>query len=325
MRVVPARQLHERFDLDRALLIGYVVCCALEFVLLPLDGGVDWGEVGPALALQVLVGLLLFAGRNTRVERVRWLGVAGVVVYLFSVALLRDGASPTAGFGPLVLLPVVWASLRGSRLQLWVAVVGVAVVYLVPTIAIGPPQYPAGGWRAGLLFAVISAALGWAVIQLVERVRELVERLDGLARTDPLTGLPNRRGWQESLDRELSAASRTGQPLSVVFFDLDLFKTYNDANGHLAGDRLLLHAAASWQSVLRGTDVLARWGGDEFGLLLPSCDGAQGRALVERMRSRTPDAPFSAGVVEWDRKSSAEGLIDAADTALYGAKAASRT
>ena len=81
--------------------------------------------------------------------------------------------------------------------------------------------------------------------------------------------------------------------------DLDHFKQYNDTHGHLAGDRLLLSATAAWQSALRETDVLARWGGDEFVLLLPNCDLRQTEALIDRMRAICP-TPFSAGIAESD-------------------------
>jgi diguanylate cyclase (GGDEF)-like protein len=313
-------RLQEGFKLDRAMLIAYAVCCALELVLLPLDGSVQWSEVGPALVLQGIVGGTLALGGKDRAERLPLIGVAGVIAYLVAVGLLRDGTSSTAGFGPLVLLPVVWASLRGVRTELAVAVVGVAVVYLAPTVLIGPPHYPSGQWRAGLLFAVISAVLGFAVIQLVGRVEALVGELVGLARTDGLTGLRNRRAWEELLERELSIARRTGQPLTVALFDLDFFKTYNDTNGHLAGDRLLLQATSAWQRVLRETDVLARWGGDEFGLLLPNCTAPQGQTMISRLRDACAEASFSAGVAEWDRESGSEAVLALADEALYAAK-----
>jgi hypothetical protein len=122
-----------------------------------------------------------------------------VVAYLSSVALLRDGAGPSAGYGSLVLLPVVWSSLHRRRMEFAVSVVGVAALYLVPTAMIGAPHYPEGGLRAGLLFVALATVLGLVVMQLVERVRGLVEQLDGLARSDELTGLPNRRAWQELL------------------------------------------------------------------------------------------------------------------------------
>jgi diguanylate cyclase (GGDEF)-like protein/PAS domain S-box-containing protein len=154
---------------------------------------------------------------------------------------------------------------------------------------------------------------------------DLLGRLDELTRTDELTGLPNRRAWDELLTHELAVAERVGKPLSVAMLDLDHFKKYNDQHGHLAGDRLLRAAAAAWGSSLRATDVLARWGGEEFALLLPGCDAAGAAALIERLRGSLPDAvTFSAGVVCSDGRDAPRGLMDAADRALYQAKAEGR-
>ena len=127
---------------------------------------------------------------------------------------------------------------------------------------------------------------------------DLLGRLDELTRTDELTGLPNRRAWDELLRHELATGERLGTPLSVAMLDLDHFKAYNDLHGHLAGDRLLRAAAAAWSGSLRGTDVLARWGGEEFAVLLPACDATGATALIERLRGTLPDGvTFSAGVV----------------------------
>jgi diguanylate cyclase (GGDEF)-like protein/PAS domain S-box-containing protein len=154
---------------------------------------------------------------------------------------------------------------------------------------------------------------------------DLLGRLDELTRTDELTGLPNRRAWDELLVQELAVAERHGLALSVAMLDLDFFKRYNDEHGHLAGDRLLRAAAAAWQAELRSSDVLARWGGEEFALMLPGCDGAGAARLVERLRGTLPDnVTFSAGVATSDGRTAPRALIDAADQALYSAKANGR-
>jgi diguanylate cyclase (GGDEF)-like protein/PAS domain S-box-containing protein len=154
---------------------------------------------------------------------------------------------------------------------------------------------------------------------------DLLGRLDELTRTDELTGLPNRRAWDELLTHELAVAERHGEPVSVAMLDLDFFKKYNDEHGHLAGDRLLRAAAAAWQSTLRGSDVLARWGGEEFALMLPGCDGGGAAAIIERLRGTLPDGvTFSGGVATSDGRTAPRALVDAADQALYLAKAGGR-
>jgi diguanylate cyclase (GGDEF)-like protein len=158
----------------------------------------------------------------------------------------------------------------------------------------------------------------------IERAATLA-RLERVARTDDLTGLPNRRAWDEHLSRELARAKRDGTPLSVAIFDLDHFKDYNDRFGHQAGDRVLKEAAASWQGLVRKTDVLARYGGEEFALALPSAGIESASLLVERLRAATPRGErTSAGVVEWDGSETEAGLVARADAALYAAKRAGR-
>ena len=123
----------------------------------------------------------------------------------------------------------------------------------------------------------------------IERA-DLLARLENMARTDDLTGLPNRRAWDEELPRELARAARYAHPVCVAMLDLDRFKDYNDRLGHLAGDRLLKEAAGAWRGALRETDRLARYGGEEFSVVLPDCTLEDARQLVERLRSVTPAA-----------------------------------
>ena len=101
---------------------------------------------------------------------------------------------------------------------------------------------------------------------------DLLGQLEHLARTDGLTGLPNRRHWEQQLPRELARAWRDGQRVCVAMLDLDYFKDYNDRRGHQAGDKLLREAAVAWRVALRPYDILARYGGEEFSVILPGCD-----------------------------------------------------
>jgi diguanylate cyclase (GGDEF)-like protein len=154
---------------------------------------------------------------------------------------------------------------------------------------------------------------------------ELLGRLEIAARTDDLTGLLNRRAWDEELGRELARADRSGALLCVAILDLDRFKQYNDSYGHQAGDRFLKQISSSWSQSLRTGDILARYGGEEFALALPGTNLEHAQQMLDRLREALPeDQTCSAGVCLWDGKESAESLTARADTALYAAKAAGR-
>jgi diguanylate cyclase (GGDEF)-like protein len=140
-----------------------------------------------------------------------------------------------------------------------------------------------------------------------------------------LTGLPNRRVWDEDLERELTRARRHGGTLCLAMLDLDNFTAYNDAYGHPAGDELLAAAAVAWRPELRSTDTIARFGGEEFAVLLPHSDEEGALRVIERLLSVVPlGETASAGLAVWDGTESGEALLARADAALYAAKRAGR-
>lgn len=155
--------------------------------------------------------------------------------------------------------------------------------------------------------------------------QQLLTTLTVEASTDSLTGLPNRRTWEEILPRALEEARVTKRPVTVALADLDHFKVYNDRHGHAGGDQLLRAFATAGRAALRERDVLARWGGEEFALVLPDCDGPAATAVLERLRAAVPeDVTCSVGSAVWDGEESAQALLARADAALYRAKASGR-
>ena len=124
---------------------------------------------------------------------------------------------------------------------------------------------------------------------------------------------------------ELERARRTGSPLCLAMLDQDRFKDFNDHHGHQAGDRLLKEVAAAWRLAVRTTDLLARCGGEEFGLLLPACPMRDAVEVVQRIQAATrPAVTCSIGVASWDFHEGADKLVRRADEALYAAKAGGR-
>jgi diguanylate cyclase (GGDEF)-like protein len=174
--------------------------------------------------------------------------------------------------------------------------------------------------RTAAVVSYLAAEAGAAI----ERA-DLVAQLDGLARTDPLTGLPNRRSWDQQLNDAVDASvDRARDRFCIAILDLDHFKLYNDRHGHPAGDVLLQSAATVWRAQLRAGDVIARYGGEEFAVLLPSCSIQEATQVLERLRAATPTVTCSGGLAEHVPGESPDELTRRADQALYHAKAVGR-
>jgi diguanylate cyclase len=185
---------------------------------------------------------------------------------------------------------------------------------------------------APLLF-VFPIMVGLTAYQLGRRVRAQNRELAALSSTDGLTRLPNHTAWLEAVEREFARSKREGQPMAVLMLDLDHFKAINDTHGHPVGDEVLRGVAEVLREALRLHDVPGRYGGEEFGVLLPACDIAGAEAIAERVRRKIEWASFagslrvtaSIGCAALEANDLfAASLIARADRALYAAKAAGR-
>ncbi|HTJ73742.1 MAG TPA: GGDEF domain-containing protein [Acidimicrobiales bacterium] len=177
------------------------------------------------------------------------------------------------------------------------------------------------------------------LVRLAETAIEnsfLYEEAVRLSLTDGMTGLWNRRNFDLRLESELSRAVRFSEPFAVVFVELDQMKVVNDSYGHQAGDTVLIELARRLTEAVREVDVVARWGGDEFTLLLPKTGLAGALALAEKIRAAVANSPFeidtgslditiSVGVAAYPEHGDAgKDLVAAADAAMYQAKARGR-
>ncbi|GIZ10801.1 GGDEF domain-containing protein [Pseudomonas sp. NCCP-436] len=168
-----------------------------------------------------------------------------------------------------------------------------------------------------------------------QQFRQHIEEQRRKSLLDPLTGLPNRAAWNERLELEVARYQRYGGQLLLAVLDIDHFKRINDGYGHLAGDRVLKIIAAELQKRLRKTDFIARFGGEEFVLLIPSTPLEGGLQLLETLRAAIEACPFhfrgepvtvtlSAGVAPFSEGASGDAVFEQADQALYRAKGAGR-
>ncbi len=188
--------------------------------------------------------------------------------------------------------------------------------------------------------AARSDQLAELVEERTAELREANKRLEELTRSDPLTGLANRRHFDELKEVEFRRAQRLGQPLSVLMCDVDFFKRYNDTYGHALGDQCLQAVAGTLKSVFaRAGELVARMGGEEFAVLLPGCDANNARKAAERLRQamatlamKHANSPVAAhvtlsiGVAQFDPETTDrfDQLLQRADQALYRAKSQGR-
>jgi diguanylate cyclase (GGDEF)-like protein len=283
-------------------------------------------SVVPIVVVFVLFFTLLAVGPRLPLRALALVGPLGVALIAYALA-----TSPGPGDGAvLYALPVFWTTFffgrRGAVAILACVAVGHAITLLLLPVA---DSYP-GRW-----LDVMVSGCGVAIVVLVlERRNELLmTRLADEARTDPLTGLLNRRGFAEHAVRELAHAGRERTSIALAIFDIDYFKLVNDRFGHVVGDRALVHMARLLGDEARAIDVAARLGGEEFAVLMPGCDLDGAAAFAARVRGalaslEDPELPekvrVSAGITASATALEVEAMLLRADQALYAAKRAGR-
>lgn len=236
---------------------------------------------------------------------------------------------PVKSLGILLILPVIgmplMVLLRSALVfAAFCLALGVAMVWLFP------PE-PATRYALLLNLAIaVTAGLRLRIARSDMSAGFLRSMQDALlqATTDPLTGLLNRHGWSHAAPALLDAARAGGQPVTLLFIDLDHFKQLNDTHGHAEGDQALRRTGRALLARLQSGALAARMGGEEFVCLLPNMVPRQAMQLAERLRrdlqAASPVVRFSGGVAQWDRIESVGRLMARADRMLYRAKTEGR-
>lgn len=286
-------------------------------------GGPDF-SLAPGFAALVAVALLLLAGPRMP----RWilapLGPIGAALIAYAIA-----TSPGPGDGAVLYMwPVLWTAFFFGRRGAVTIVASVGIAHAVAVMSLpAASQFPARWIDVMFSVAVVAGVADY----LGRRNDALLEKVADEARTDKLTGLLNRRGFDERGSVELAHAKRDGHSLTAVSLDIDYFKRINDEWGHEVGDRVLAYLGTLLTTHSRDVDVVARIGGEEFVVLLPGCTGNDGITYARRIQRMLaggakplPVVRVSAGVASTDVPNTLEQLLHEADTALYTAKRAGR-
>lgn len=293
--------------------------------LLPHPDGTDYVVPSIAFAISIAAGTLLWIRRRT----VSWVVIAVVVALGSMVVTLTMLAVP--GRSAVYVTYYVWLGIFAFYFlrPKW-ALAQVALIAVLYAVAVADDS-PPGAVEIWVNGVATTLGVGLLVLALRSRIAGLVDRLESAATTDELTGLPNRRAFDEQLARELTRSAREGGDLSLALLDLDHFKQLNDTVGHLAGDRALQALAKVLRVELRPTDWPARIGGDEFAVLLPGVSEAAAEEIAGRLLAAIQAAfagepvPLHASVgvaAAAGRGISGESLLAEADDALYLAKGA---
>ncbi|HUJ01982.1 MAG TPA: GGDEF domain-containing protein, partial [Usitatibacter sp.] len=267
------------------------------------------------VGLLFAIPALLYLASSHALADVTYAGLAPAVVSLYAFVPFVLAA----GIAAFPLTPLESTALATIALlaEGWALAFG--------TLPSGP-LVPLGAFWLLMLIAVVAGFSSLSQLRLLEEVERQAIR-------DPLTGCHRRESGKELLDLQFVIAARHGTSLSVLFVDLDHFKRVNDSYGHEEGDRVLAAAAAALRHAMRESDIVLRWGGEEFVVVLPHTTKEEAAALLERLAlygiGRLPDGrpvTASVGIAELlaDGARSAEELVEIADRRMYRAKQAGR-
>lgn len=357
--VILVRSRHPHRDwaqwLDSAIIAAPLAAVVGVFVLLPLAQAGSWDSATlvsllyPLLDVIVLTGLIRMLVGGGSLSRSLTLVTVSVSVTLLADLLYNGLAAEglveemPGWMNALFTLGVVLMALAslvpdagdirrpspdsGRVISPPRAVaLGLGTMALPVLIALGVRGDVDSGVRILATASIlVNALVVWRAVVLLGIVAQQKAELALVARTDALTGLPNRRSWDHELARTVAWADAEGADLTIAVVDLDGFKEFNDEHGHPAGDALLETCARRWRDTLPGVVYLARYGGDEFTLLMPGLEPDVVRESLERLRRSTP-LPVTVSVGYARRRpgdSGSQALADA-DAALYAAKSRGR-
>jgi two-component system, cell cycle response regulator len=266
-----------------------------------------------------------------------WITIYEIIGIAFYLAIVYQYKSPNfliQAFGVMVYILALFLAPNKWINVLIISIVGSLAFFILSANHFKGISF--SEFSAGIVFILIVIVLS-SIASYRTNYYKRKQYIDGkellrLSITDPLTGIYNRAKFNEELERWMDYCKRYNTPLSLVLFDFDNFKLINDNYGHLVGDDVILKTVTIIKNVIRQTDDFARWGGEEFALLLPSTAANQAIKLTERLRilianndyEKVKNVTCSFGLVTLNANDTAEELLQRADKLLYDAKKAGK-
>jgi diguanylate cyclase (GGDEF)-like protein len=326
-------------------LVSTMVAATIGVASLALGGSLAWGDVGPVWLtwwlgdavgdIVIAPPLILWTGVKPGVHWTRrhMAEALGLVVVTVAVGFAVFGGVFPSRHYPLTVLVwplLIWTALRFGPREAATVILVVSSIAIFQTVhGLGPFVRPSQSESLTLLqlWTGVTAVTGLVLAAVVAAQKDVEGTWRELAVTDPLTGLANHRQLVQALEAEIKRSRRTAQPLAVVLLDLDGLKQINDRHGHLAGSLAIRRVAEALLGSCRATDTAARFGGDEFALVLPETGEAAAwhvaRGVVDRLATdaEKPNLSISVGVAVYPGNGeTVEALLNAADVALYETK-----
>jgi diguanylate cyclase (GGDEF)-like protein len=259
-----------------------------------------------------------------------WLLFVACLALVAAIAIFKATVGHDVPFADFLLVPVAgMAWLARSR---WYAY-AVAVMAATATVVIAEVGEASAPWGAAISAGFVRLLLYILVIVVVDAVHEMQAQRDAEARQDYQTGAANSRAFEAAAETEIARLRRYGRPVSLLYLDIDEFKTINDRFGHTAGDKVLGTVSHVMRCTVRANDLVARLGGDEFAVLMPETEHFSAVAVARRLREELhrvtlPDgrqAHFSIGVASFTQApASVDAMIHEADVLMYRAKSAGK-
>ncbi|WP_411359983.1 GGDEF domain-containing protein [Pseudidiomarina salilacus] len=334
----PLDPLYRRVQFLKALLWVFLFVALVLGAINQLIEGNQLLAVVHYLCFAIAVGFLVWLyWHPPAAQLIAWLTTLVIAAVLIAYTVMAAGQHYALYW--LAIFPPIAYFLLGRTwgFSLSVMVIGGILIYIGQVY---------DGWNAAPFTMrsfgniIIATAALIVILRHIEKTRaeafqyleQHSERLEYIAVTDPLTGLNNRGKLDQALSRALRRAKNEKLGCCVILIDIDHFKRVNDDFGHQTGDRVLIELAQLFRSNLRATDIVGRWGGEEFLIVLPASDRQQGKVLAEKIRITVEAFVFvneiritvSSGVACYQVDDSEQTLMRRADQALYAAKAQGR-